>query len=90
MVRFFLLCCLVTLTLSCKRKWSEQNKKDFVAACEKKQLNELGAVASPYCQCLLQKVMERYPNANDVGYIRSDTSVAALARQCLLSVSKKQ
>ena len=36
-----------------------------------------------YCNCLLQKIVAKYPNANDAKYIKYDSTIRQLARDCL-------
>jgi len=76
------LCCL--LLFSCKRKWTEKDKNDFYAGCMSNAVNNK-EVHDPkvYCNCLLQKMVVKYPNANDAKYVRYDTTVRQLSRDCL-------
>jgi hypothetical protein len=49
-----------------------------------RQVAELGSEnAKPYCQCLLDKVVQKYPNAYDAPYIKYDTAIKKLASECL-------
>jgi hypothetical protein len=74
-----MLCCF-----SCKRKWTEKNKADFVSGCLSRQVKELGIEkARAYCSCLVEKVVQKYPNANDARYIQYDSSLRQLAKDCL-------
>jgi hypothetical protein len=74
---------------SCNRKWSEEDKTQFVGGCISKAAPDFGdSLAKKYCFCLLDKVMKKYPNANDVGYIKYDTAVARLSRDCKTAVGK--
>lgn len=75
---------LFALLVSCKRKWTEKNRQDFYGGCLKKALSDK-EIADPkqYCHCLTQKIVARYPNANDVKYIRYDSTLKKLAEECL-------
>ena len=81
-IYFFLLSLLVFF--SCKRKWSEKDKSDFFSGCMSKTISNKD-VKDPklYCNCLLQKIVAKYPNANDAEYIRYDSAVVQLAKECL-------
>jgi hypothetical protein len=69
---------------SCKRKWTDKDKSDFYSGClSSAQKNSDITNPKTYCNCLLQKVVEKYPNANDAKYIRYDTTVKQLAKDCL-------
>lgn len=75
---------LLVLLFSCKRKWTEKDRSEFVSGCLSKAVIDLGQdKAKPYCNCLLQKIVAKYPNANDAKYIRYDTTVKQLAKECL-------
>ena len=76
---------------SCSRKWTDKDKSEFLSGCLSASVKDtlIGEVyARDYCSCLLQKVVEHYPNANDVQYIRYDTAVKQLARECLEMVQR--
>jgi len=78
---FFL---LMISCFSCKRKWTEKDKSEFLAGCLKNAVKNIGEQkAKPYCNCLLQRVIERYPNARDAPYIKYDTAIVRLAEDCL-------
>jgi hypothetical protein len=75
---------LVLCCFSCKRKWTEKNKTDFVSGCMSRQVKEMGIEkARTYCSCLIEKVVQKYPNANDARYIQYDSSISRLAKDCL-------
>jgi hypothetical protein len=79
-ILFLLVLCL----LSCKRKWTQDDKAEFLGGCLRTATNNLGEDrAKPYCNCLLQKMVEKYPNANDIRYVKYDSSIAQLAKDCL-------
>ena len=76
---------LLLTAVACKRKWSDDDKVQFVSGCiGGGALRDLGETkAKAYCNCMLQKAMARYPNANDARYMRQDTAMARLAQDCL-------
>jgi hypothetical protein len=75
---------LLFLCFSCKRKWTETDKSEFLGGCLKTAVKDMGEEkAKPYCSCLLQKIVEKYPNANDAAYIRYDSTNIQLAKDCL-------
>jgi hypothetical protein len=69
---------------SCKRKWTDKDKSDFYSGCLNNAVTNKD-VKDPksYCNCLLQKVVAKYPNANDAKYIKYDSTVKQLAQECL-------
>jgi len=69
---------------SCKRKWTDKDKNDFYSGCLSNALTDKD-VKNPkaYCNCLLQKIVAKYPNANDAKYIRYDSTARQLAMDCL-------
>lgn len=75
---------LVLALFSCKRKWTDKDKKDFYAGCLNSATKNAD-IKNPksYCSCLLQKVVAKYPDANDAKYIRFDSTVRQLAIECL-------
>jgi len=75
--------CVVTL-VACKRKWTEKDRSDFYAGClSGARANKDVSNPKAYCSCLLEKVVATYPNANDAKYIRYDSAVRQLAKDCL-------
>jgi len=79
-VLFLLVLCLV----SCKRKWTDKDKSEFYSGCLNNALKNPD-IKDPksYCSCLLQKVVVNYPNANDAKYLKYDSTVRHLARDCM-------
>ena len=54
---------LVVITLvSCSKKWSENNKREFIKSCTTMSIqNEIPEdKVTDYCYCLLEKTMLRY------------------------------
>jgi len=81
--RHYLFLALLLGTASCKSEWNEKNKSEFVSGCINGALKAMPEdKARKYCHCMLEKVMEKYPDASDVIYIKSDTALASLAKAC--------
>jgi hypothetical protein len=75
---------LFLLLASCKRKWTDQDKSEFYSGClSTAEKNKEIKNPTAYCNCLLQKVVAKYPNANDAKYIKYDTTIRKLAEACL-------
>ncbi|HEU4472614.1 MAG TPA: hypothetical protein VFR58_16080 [Flavisolibacter sp.] len=69
---------------SCKRNWTDKDKAEFTSGCLNRASRDMGGdSARAYCRCLLEKVVKHYPNANDAKYIRYDSTVRQLAKDCL-------
>jgi len=83
-MRKFILFFFVLCLFSCKRKWTDRDKSDFYSGCLSGAIKNKD-IKDPksYCSCLLQKIVVRYPNANDAKYIKYDSTVRQLARECL-------
>jgi hypothetical protein len=83
-MRNLILFLFLLLLFSCKRKWTEKDKSDFYSGCLNSAVKNKD-IANPktYCSCLLQKVVAKYPNANDGKYIKYDSTVRQLARECM-------
>ena len=70
--------------LSCKQKWTDKDKVEFVSGCMSKAIKDMGEVkAKAYCSCMLGKIVIKYPNANDVNYIKNDSVIVRMAKDCL-------
>jgi len=83
MGKLIFILCIVTV-FSCKRKWTEKDRSEFYSGCvSNAQTNKDITNAKAYCSCLLQKVVAKYPNANDAKYIRYDSTIRQLAKDCL-------
>jgi trans-aconitate methyltransferase len=39
--------------------------------------------ARAYCSCMLQKVQKKYPNAADAKYLKNDTAIYSMGRECM-------
>lgn len=85
MRNFFLLLFCVLLLGACKRKWTDKDKADFYSGClNNATKNHDIKDSKSYCSCLLQKIVAKYPNANDAKYIKYDSTAKQLARECLM------
>ncbi len=60
---FVILFCLC----SCKNTWNEDDKDSWKEACMENATRWAGseAKAKTYCECVLQKMILKYPNEND-------------------------
>lgn len=68
---------------SCKHSWTQKDKDDFTGGCIHGAVKDMGeAKAASYCSCLLEKLQKRYPNPADMKYIKSDTAVYSIAKDC--------
>jgi len=75
---------IIISLLSCKRKWTTEDKTEFLGGCLKAAIKDLGEEkAKPYCNCLLDKIVIHYPNARDAAYIKYDSAVVRMAKECL-------
>ena len=83
-MRNYVLLLLVLCFFSCKRKWTDKDKADFYSGClNSATTNKDVKDPKSYCNCLLQKIVAKYPNANDAKYIKYDSTIRLLARECL-------
>ena len=83
-MRIGVLILVLTLIIGCKRKWTENDRRDFYSGClSNATTNKDVKDPKSYCNCLLQKIVAKYPNANDAKYIRYDSTAKQLARTCL-------
>lgn len=58
---------LALLLASCNAGWHQENKDAFFEACMDDAHNWIDdpSKAKTYCECVMIKVMEKYPNVND-------------------------
>ncbi len=58
---------IVLLCPSCTDFWSGANKRRFREACKDVSLEWAGSgeKSEEYCECVLQKMMAKYPNEED-------------------------
>ena len=79
---FFFL--IIICFYSCKRKWTQEDKTQFLGGCLKGAIKDMGeSKAKPYCNCLLEKIVTKYPNAKDAAYLKYDTTIVRLSQDCL-------
>lgn len=83
-MRYYFFLFMIISLISCKSKWTDKDKSDFYSGClSSATTNKDIKDPKTYCSCLLQKVVAKYPNANDAKYIKYDSTVKVLARECL-------
>jgi hypothetical protein len=84
MQKIFVLVLLFLLLNSCKRKWTDKDKQEFLSGCINSATKELGSEkAKQYCHCMLDKVLVRYPDAGDINWMSRDTAMPRMGRDCL-------
>jgi len=72
---------LLICATSCTDFWSGANQRRFKEVCATEAIKWAGtdAAADEYCNCVLQKMMERYPNEEDafqhLGDLSHDTAL---------------
>lgn len=77
------LCVLLLMGLlgSCTDFWSGSTKRRFHEACTEEAIKWAGSTqrADSYCECVLQKMMQKYPNEEDafahMGELAQDTDL---------------
>ncbi len=82
---------LVVSFPSCKRKWTDTDRREFLSGCMGNASKDslIGTrFAKTYCECLVESTEAKYPNANDVKYIRYDTAARQLGIQCLTALKR--
>ena len=63
--------------------WSLSDQREFMDNCTPGASKTLGtSAATDYCDCMMKKLMQEYPNSKDVGNV-SKTHMSALANDCL-------
>ncbi len=89
MKKFFLIVAAITFIgilsiTSCgkRNKWIEKDKKEFLGVCISEASVNPGIVAESYCNCMLEKIMAKYPDPKDVDKI-SMAEVTQWAQDCL-------
>ena len=88
----FSLILITSFFTACKRKWTEKDKSEFVSACMStavKDSNIGEKQAREYCHCIIDKIVEKYPNANDAQYIKYDKGAVTISRDCLDQIKVK-
>jgi hypothetical protein len=82
---------LIVLLGSCKNTWDSDDKDAWRQACMENATKWAGSddKAKTYCDCVLQKMMEKYPHENDalehIDELTKDSSV----QSCKTEVMKK-
>jgi hypothetical protein len=74
----------VSIFISCKTKWSDKDRSEFISGCmQGGAVTDMGKEkAKNYCQCMLEKIIVKYPDRRDAHFMRYDTSLARLAIEC--------
>lgn len=84
MRNFVVILSCALLLFACKRKWTDNDKSDFYSGClNSATRNHDIKDPKSYCSCLLEKIVAKYPNANEAKYIRYDSNAKHLATECL-------
>lgn len=69
---------------SCTRGWTTTDEQQFTGGCLKGAFNDMDSTkARRYCDCMLQQLKQRYPNAGDLKYAKADTALYRLGKQCM-------
>jgi hypothetical protein len=69
------------IVASCTDFWSGSNQRRFLDVCNESAMKWAGTQdkADAYCNCVLQKMMKKYPNEEDafshMGELSQDTSL---------------
>ena len=54
-------------------------------------LKDMGETkARDYCNCMLEKVQKKYPDAADARYLKNDTAVYSMGRECIRKVKSQK
>ena len=63
-------------------RWDMKDQNDFIENCVENAKTGIGeAKARKYCDCMLEKVMKRYPDVNDTEEMTMGETVE-LAKEC--------
>ena len=74
----------MTTLFSCKHPWTREDKDSFLGGCVNGALKDMGETkAKSYCNCMLEKLQKRYPNASDLKYAKTDTVLYSMGRECM-------
>ena len=64
------------------RRWASEDQEEFRKSCFENAKTGIGeAKARKYCDCMLEKVMKRYPDVNDTEKMTMGETVE-LAKEC--------
>ncbi|NCX95705.1 MAG: hypothetical protein EBX41_04710 [Chitinophagia bacterium] len=57
----------ILLLTSCKNTWTEEDKTSWMTACEDNAKHDFDSPekSQVYCECVLNKMMAKYPKIND-------------------------
>ena len=72
---------LIALCASCTDFWSGANQRRFLEVCNESAMKSASsqAQADAYCNCVLKKMMKKYPNEEDafshMGELSQDTDL---------------
>lgn len=70
-------------TASYSDGWSKENQENFMTTCVDKAKASMGeSKATNYCSCMLTKIEELYPNAEEVSKLTMEKTTE-LAKECL-------
>jgi hypothetical protein len=70
--------------------WTEQDRKDFIGGCLKGTARDMTQEqASVYCNCMWQQIQQRYPTAVSPNFIKNDTALARLGKDCIAKSKTK-
>lgn len=67
MKKLFAILAIVVSCTSCRNAWNQSDKDAFYEACVDDANTWTGdpAKSKQYCECVMVKVLDRYPNVND-------------------------
>ena len=76
----------VSVLFSCKNGWSDQDRKQFVGGCVNGAIKSMKPEkANAYCQCMLQKIQQRYPSPVNSTFMKNDTAVYRIGKECFIT-----
>jgi hypothetical protein len=73
------------ITNACALKgWSDDEKKVFMNSCAetRQTMGDNKEQAATYCDCMMQKIQEKYPDVTKTGNIPNE-EMTAMARECM-------
>jgi hypothetical protein len=79
---FFINSCSESLVEK-KKGWTKQERETFLSNCfDEAALGMSDSSAKEYCQCVLEKIQERYPKASDAVEMNKD-EITEFATECV-------
>ena len=68
MKRYVLLLTAIFLLSACESKWSDEDKNLYMQSCMEDAVNwaATGTDAQKYCDCMIGKLMRKYPDVKDM------------------------